>query len=496
MFLIFIFIIGLGFSGIVFAHQYHSRDKAIYGQKFMGENIGGLDRRGVLEKINQKISEIEVRFVIDGSFVSYSPEKIGVTFKKDQMLEEVETLNVKKPRLESYLDSAKSLIYQIDEIYFSKMPQYFLSEIPIKYQIDENQLQKFTSGLSKKYNVEEKNAGLVMNGTEIKVIPAIYGRQLIIGAVRSQVESALNEGKDATIDVNVEEINPKILEQDTQDAIEKAQVLLNKKITFTYREKEYSPTKDIVASWIVFREEDGILRPSFNSEKIKPYLNKISKEIYIAPVNQKVKIVNGENRQITREGKNGLAVNVSLLANETAKILSTSDNVKKVIPTYTVKYKTEVNNVLVANWDKYIEINISTQTMCAYLKGGEKVNCWKVTTGASGWSTPTGTFLIRRKSGAGGTADLYGRGGGVCMPNPPNPPPNDKLCGINYVSTFTAQGHAIHEAWWRRYPGDANYFGNPNYRYNGSHGCVNATYDVAKFIYYWAPIGTPIVIHY
>jgi lipoprotein-anchoring transpeptidase ErfK/SrfK len=135
----------------------------------------------------------------------------------------------------------------------------------------------------------------------------------------------------------------------------------------------------------------------------------------------------------------------------------------------------EYNGLKVGFDKKYIDVNISTQRMCAYLAGGVQVNCWAITTGRNGWNTPTGTFLISRKTFVNS------------MPNPPSPYP---LNNIHYVSYFTGQGHAIHEAWWR------SSFGGPDYTYNGSHGCVNAPIGVAQFIYDWAPIGTPVITHY
>jgi lipoprotein-anchoring transpeptidase ErfK/SrfK len=196
-------------------------------------------------------------------------------------------------------------------------------------------------------------------------------------------------------------------------------------------------------------------------------------------------VKNGGETIVEAEGKEGLAVDIDQAVSTTATNLNSGKPVSMELRTYAVKFKTQVNNIYVADWSKYIVINISTQTMCAYLAGGVQVNCWAVTTGQNGWNTPVGTFLIQRKSGEGGQPGSSG--GGVCMPNPPSAYP---LCGINYVSTFTPQGHAIHEAWWR------TSFGTQAYKYNGSHGCINATYDIAKFIFYWAPIGTPVITHY
>jgi hypothetical protein len=456
----------------------------------MNEELGGLTKEELQKKVTNKLAEIKLIFDIEGEVVTFTPQQAGIVFNENIIATDALKNKSSQNWLDEFGNHSLSLIYKHAPNYIVQYFEKNEREIPISYQIDEIVLTKFMDELSKKYHVEEKNAGLVMSGTEVKVIPAVYGKQLITGAIRTQIETALDAGQVTRIAINTEEVNPKILEKDVQDSVRQAQLMLERSVKLSYEDKKYQPEKAVIGSWIIFKEVGGVLKPEVSQEKIISYLNSVvAKEINIRPINEKVKITNGTKREKTRDGKNGLAVNVNQLANEIALGLNSNLDVNKEVPTYAVKYKTEVNNVLVADWRKYIEISIARQEMCAYLKGGEKINCWKITTGAAQWPTPRGTFLIMRKAGPGGAPGPYG--GGVCMPNPPSTVP---LCGINYVSYFTTAGHAIHEAYWRSHYG-YNAFGNPNYAYNGSHGCINSTYDVAKWIYYWAPIGTPVVIH-
>lgn len=57
---------------------------------------------------------------------------------------------------------------------------------------------------------------------------------------------------------------------------------------------------------------------------------------------------------------------------------------------------------------------------------------------------------------------------------------NISLCGIG-----------MHDSQWR-----GNFVGGTIYKYNGSHGCINMTYNSAKYIYDNVPIGTPVVMYY
>lgn len=480
----------VGFSGAVFAHQYRTYDKSLYGVTFMGEELGGLKKSEVVARVTSKLREIKLIFEIEGEVLSFNTDDAGIFFDESLIATEIMANRRGHTWFQNFYGGSLSLAHKYNMEYGLNFLTDGKPSVQIKYQINEAKLTKFIEELSKKYHVKEKNAGLVMNGSTVQVIPAVYGKQLVTGAIRTQIETALDAGKLTRISINTEEVDPKILENDVQVSISEANQILENTVTLKYEELVFRPAKNIIGSWVKFSEVNGVLKPRVDGSKVRSYLAAaVAKEVNIAPINQKVKITNGKKREITRDGKDGLAVDVDSLAANITESLNAKRSYEGSVPTYIVKYKTEVNNVLVADWSKYIEISIARQEMCAYLKGGEKINCWKITTGAAQWPTPRGTFLIMRKQGAGGQPGQYG--GGVCMPNPPSTVP---LCGINYVSYFTSAGHAIHEAWWRSSTG-YNAFGNPNYAYNGSHGCINATYNVAKWIYNWAPLGTPVVIH-
>ncbi len=119
--------------------------------------------------------------------------------------------------------------------------------------------------------------------------------------------------------------------------------------------------------------------------------------------------------------------------------------------------------------DKFVEVNLSQQTMSCF-EGKHEVYFCRVSTGgkydADGnpsekWSTPVGTNTIWRKMISvhmtGGTT-----GGGYDLP------------GIGWTVLFSGNGVAIHSTFWH------NSFGAPR-----SHGCVNAAPDDAKWVFRW-----------
>jgi lipoprotein-anchoring transpeptidase ErfK/SrfK len=50
------------------------------------------------------------------------------------------------------------------------------------------------------------------------------------------------------------------------------------------------------------------------------------------------------------------------------------------------------------------------------------------------------------------------------------------------------RGMGIHDASWRRD------FGSQNYKWTGSHGCVNTPVDLMPKLYEWSEIGTRVLV--
>jgi lipoprotein-anchoring transpeptidase ErfK/SrfK len=476
----------------VYAYKNQYDNKAYFGTRLLGEDVGGRDFKSIERIIGQKVSQIEFSFIVDNQIFVAKPADTGLSFKASESARKAIARGKKGDFVSDWSYAAASMLYRITPSVFADgAEKYFMENVQIEHEIDKEKLAKFTENLSIKFNTESQNANLIISGTDVQVVPAIYGRKIVADSIAQQINEGIRSAESPKINIEFERVNPSILEKDTADSIAAANKIINTPVKFTYKDKTYTPDKKTIAGWIVFRQQDNggkvLLVPTVDSVQVSKYIYGAGKDINIPAVNRKITIKNGGEQTVDQEGKDGLSVDHNRAGSQAAASLNAGQAISMEIPTYAVAAKTQVNNILVADWAKYIEVNLSTQRMCAYLAGGIQQNCWAITSGASskGYATPTGTFLISRKSGEGGAPGSGG--GGVCMPNPPSSTP---LCGINYVSTFTPQGHAIHEAWWR------SSFGGQDYKWNGSHGCVNATYDIAKWIYYWAPIGTPVVIHY
>ena len=121
-------------------------------------------------------------------------------------------------------------------------------------------------------------------------------------------------------------------------------------------------------------------------------------------------------------------------------------------------------NVLAADPNTNIDINLTTQTLCLNQSGSQ--NCFLVSTGLY-FRTPTGSYNIWTK-----LPSTTMRGPGYYLP------------GVPWTMYFY-KGFGIHGTYWH------NNFGHPM-----SHGCVNMRTPEAQFVYERVSVGTQVVVHY
>jgi lipoprotein-anchoring transpeptidase ErfK/SrfK len=115
---------------------------------------------------------------------------------------------------------------------------------------------------------------------------------------------------------------------------------------------------------------------------------------------------------------------------------------------------------------RWIDVDLSNQRLIAY-EGETPVRWVTVSTGLPRTPTVTGRFKVYVKYRA---ADMSG--------------PGYYLRQVPYVMYFY-RGYGLHGTYWH------SNFGRPM-----SHGCVNLPTPEAQWLFNWASVGTPVVVHY
>ena len=116
--------------------------------------------------------------------------------------------------------------------------------------------------------------------------------------------------------------------------------------------------------------------------------------------------------------------------------------------------------------ERWIDVNLSQQMLYAY-EGDTIVASFLVSTGVWQFPTVTGQFHIYIK-----LVSTLMAGDGYYLPDVP-------------YTMYFYKGYGLHGTYWH------NNFGHPM-----SHGCVNMYTPDAKWLFYWASVGTLVNIHY
>lgn len=460
------------------AFEYAHQGRVLPGVYVLGEQVGGKYEGELKQNVREKLESNKFIFKVGDREKTAEFYEMGLGIDFLRLSNKAFLSGRDTDIFKNFKVRYKSLAYWLSpkysEKYFSKIG------IEIDYGIDEERLKSFVGSLTQELNIAEKNAGLVVKGVDIEVIPAKYGEMIIMQSLESQIRESivkLRDGEKMVLGITAEKVIPLIKEQGIKDAIQKAKNIVNADIVFVYNDKTYDLEKEEVASWIVFEEEGDDLTPKLDRKKVEAYIQNISKEINIAPQPKKIRVENGTKELVKEEGKDGLEVDVANNADIFIQAAEKGESAVFGIITKVVKSSVKTERVLVADWTKYIDIDLKTQRMTAY-ENKNPVFSDAITSGKNGYGTPTGTFLIYSKTrsqtmrgGVPGTSEYY------YLPN------------VQYISWFNG-AIAIHQAYWR------SSFGGADYTWNGSHGCINATLASSMYIYNWAPIGTPVIVHH
>ena len=471
--------VGVFVAGAAYAHQSLYKNKVYPGVVVWGNEVGGESMTEVQQLISGKINNYKINLTGPDQTYSATANDLGLVFDSETMALSAYSKGRTSSFWDNYFTRAKLMVASINWGPIHEAIRANDLEIRPTYQVDNAKLDEYINKISANINIAAKDSEVKIINGNTQLVPAIYGREVVKEKLKNNLNNYISGLKTAELRIETKQIKPAVIDNSAQEVAIQAKNVMARPVVLTYKGQTFRPDSQTVGSWITFVKPKGaqnytlVIDPS----RMKNYFTFLGTKLNIYSVPKKVQVENGNKETVLQEGKDGLLIDETALGRSIAATLPIQSSVNVAIPMYVSKFKTQFNQILVADWDKYIDLNISTQTMTAYLKGGQVVGSWKVTTGNKYHPTPTGTFLVYGKSPI---TRMTGGTPGVDYYDLPN---------VHWVTWFHG-GYSIHEAYWR------TVFGGSDYVWNGSHGCVNATYALAKFIYDWAPKGTPVVIHY
>ena len=321
--------------------------------------------------------------------------------------------------------------------------------------------------------VHAKEPQIVYNDSakSFEVTPGAPGKGLDIKSFERALPDLARDPGTFTLKLTSADVAPLLDEHQLRDVAARANRIIDQKVAFTLEGQEiYHATRGDIATWINFTPDatKGTLDLLVDTAKVNQFIaSKVGPAVASPPIDRKVVVDSNSGVQtIIQQGKAGSQIqDIDPLAKDIASSLTRGDSITKSVTIASAPFKT----VTMTGTDKWIEVDLSTQTLTMWL-GSQVVKSFLISSGKAATPTQIGEGMIYSKTPSmtmtGTIAGDY-----FYVPN------------VKWVSFFNG-GEAIHGTYW-----------HSNFGYPMSHGCINMTEVDAKTLYDFAPIGTKVIVH-
>lgn len=444
-----------GYFGV--AHAY-----ALPGVLVGEKSVSGMDEMDIASYVAVRAEQVDVTIEVDGKRTVASLADLGITV------------------------DAKATAHEavgLDRPVFSRLATIVSPEdIAPVYSLDEDVFADFQETLAKpavdatlKYSKEA--VGFVAT-------PSSSGTRIDADQLAAAVKEAAEKLAPTSVSVDSHEALPMVSEKDAKAAIEAANALLEPAITLTDGPAEFVAENADKASWVkVSITSKGLGKPIYDRDKVKEWVQKVADDT-AEPVVNGVNNVSPSGTVLVEAmpGKSGYqannvddVVNGLMSALEAGKPYDNGFEYDEVKPEYDTRPAMpgyEKFAYPAAQGEHWIDVNLTTYQMVPYVGQTAAREPSLIVPGKAGEETITGTFhvYLQYRSQDMGCSSRFS----YCAKDVP------------WVSYFSGD-YALHGAPWQPFFGP----GAP-----GSMGCVNLPADAAEWVYNWAEIGTPVVVHY
>jgi hypothetical protein len=386
----------------------------------------------------------------DGKIEQIKPEDIGLKYNLEGKIENFKGTQNPFNWISTFF-SSEGYKTTVDTSYDDKL---------LKEKIDK--LSYFKSSNI----IAPKNASLENKGTSYVIIDEVMGNKVKRDILYSRIKAAL-VSNETSLDLEAADCyeNPEYTSKskkitEARDTINK---YLSTKITYDFGDREEILEATTINKWLTVDKDYKI---SIAEKKIREYIYELSK-IYNTLGKIRNFVTSSGNTIAVGGGDYGWAISIT---NEAKQIISAIKEGKAVTkrPAY---YQTALSRNTNDIGNTYLEVDMTKQHIWFY-KNGVLIAQGDVVTGKlSKNDTPRGIYSLKYKQR---NAILKGE---------------DYESPVNFWMPFTGNV-GLHDASWR------TKFGGEIYKTNGSHGCVNAPYNLAQTVFKNIEAGTPVVCYY
>lgn len=317
-----------------------------------------------------------------------------------------------------------------------------------------------------------KDASVSIDNGMVKIVREATGKGYTVPDSGVPIQDLVSKLEPGPMALKKSVLYPAIKSEKLASVQVKVNRIINQTVVFTIDGSSVRATSSDIAGWLELSPVNSAntVDVTVNSGKVLDYINTISKP-YTQPPRSRLITRVADGYVVLDPGKNGLdIINKDQTATDVAnKVINT----KGATINLSVQYSTAKTVEAPQLYDKWLVVDVATKRMYAY-EQTNLVKTFLISSGAPRTPTVLGQYAIYAKYSSQDMRGDNADGSRYFQPDVP------------YINYFY-KDFAIHGNYWR----PTSYFGN----INSSHGCVGITPNDAGWVYDWAPIGTPVIVH-
>lgn len=303
-------------------------DSALYynkvhaGVSVAGQDLGGVTRSEAVSTLSRLVGEAQanpITLVSGDKKWELMPTDVGATFD----VEHAVTAAMQVSRENNFfVDLGRRL-----KLYFTGV------DLPLTGSIDQEKLDAFIASIAAELDVPPVNAGLAIEGTEIRVIEHKNGQVVDRESLAATLTQLLVTLHATEVEIPLIVKEPDVKAEDNEEALRTARTMISGPITLVDGEKKWTLSVAQIASYMDFKSEmrNGVptLIPVFTASKMTPFFDTIAPEVAKEPIDATFDS-DGEKAWVI-PGVDGEALDYEKTAEAiTAASLKTSDRVAEV----------------------------------------------------------------------------------------------------------------------------------------------------------------------
>lgn len=456
--------LALGGAGTAYAAHY--QDRALPGSTVGGVSVGGMTRDQLTAAVRDRAADVTVEVTSGATTRTLDLTELGLTVDVDATVDTLLEANG------SWSGYARSLVSEraVDAVVVQ----------------DAAVTEAVASSLVEAADGVGRDAGVVRaeDGRSYVVTPAVPGSTVDPATFDDVVLAAARGLTSTTTSVRFVRTEPSVTTARATEVADAANAMIGTRIGVSDGDRILRPSAKRQASWVTVPVVDGVPgAPRVDIERVRAWVDVVAQASAAEPTTG-LRYVDaaGTVRKVVRHAVDGRTPdNAAALASTLAQRVGATQSYAGRLSYDTVPATWEERRIApgaenlaypAAVGEKWIDVDLGDHTMTAYVGADVVYGPISMVDGQPEKPTVTGLFHVYYKNPLmtmrGNNAD------GTRYETPDVP-----------WSTFFHRGFALHGAPWR-----------DSFGYSASHGCVNLPVGVAKWIYDFAPIGTPVASHY